>query len=130
MDITFVFNADTFVADMFSAVNLILDNYTQNAYQALRDTLEAPLAAAITLYYIIMGFSITYGWVELSMRNLVKSALKVGLIYSFAMNWDFFTHYFINTISSLIDTVSHTVMGIAYSQYQSKTDIGHGIQSV
>ncbi len=130
MDINFVFNVNTFVADIFSAIKLILDNYTQNAYQALRDALEAPLAAAITLYYVIMGVSITYGWVEISMRNLVKSVLKVGLIYSFTMNWDFFTHYFITIVSSAIDTVSNTVMGIAYSQYQTKTDIGHGIQSV
>lgn len=124
----FVFNGATFISDMFNHIQGLLDGYSQKAFASLRSALAVPLAAAIVLYYTIMGISIMYGWVELSMRNIIKSALKASLIYTFAMNWDFFLEHFINLITSTMTIVSNATMNIDNSSLQSPKSIGDNVQ--
>src|SRR5262249_42171060 len=77
----------------------MLNQFIYQGYSALVSHLRAPLGMACVLTFIILGYSIMYGWVKLSMANFVKLAFKIGLIYTFAMHWDIFSHYVVQGIS-------------------------------
>ncbi len=89
----------TIVEMLFTEIDLLLANYVFNAYSAFAHYLKLPLGLASTLYIILLGLSISQGWIELSMRALLKSASKLALIYSAAMSWGWFSYYVVNFIS-------------------------------
>ncbi len=89
----------TIILKLFTQLDVLLKSYIFNGYGALTHTLKYPLGLAITLYIVLLGISISHGWVRLSMGNLIKSTLKIGLLYTFAMNWGFFSEYAIKLIS-------------------------------
>ncbi len=57
----------TIVEQLFTELDVLLNNYVFHAYNALAGYLRAPLGLAIVLYIVLMGLSITQGWVKLSM---------------------------------------------------------------
>jgi len=83
----------------------LLHVYVHDAYQQLAAHLKVPLGIAVTLYIAIMGLSIAMGWIQASMGNLVKSAIKLGLIYMFAMNWDYFSHWIVMGIENSAEQI-------------------------
>jgi len=89
----------TIIEQLFTELDVLLSNYVFHAYSALVGYLKAPLALAIVLYIVLMGWSITQGWVKLSMGNLVKSSIKLAVIYTAAMNWGWFSHYVVDLIN-------------------------------
>ena len=89
----------TVVEKLFTELDVLLNNYIFHAYNALAAYLKTPLALAMVLYIVMMGLSITQGWIKLSMGNLVKSALKLALIYTAAMSWGWFSYYVVALIS-------------------------------
>ena len=89
----------TIIEKLFTELDILLNNYVFHAYNALASYLRTPLGLAIVLYIVLMGLSITQGWVKLSMGNLVKSSIKLALIYMAAMNWGWFSHYAVDLIN-------------------------------
>lgn len=83
----------TIIPTFLDQLDSMLNQFVFQGYSALTDHLRAPLGAAIVLTIVILGISITQGWVKLSMGNFVKLTLKIGLIYTFAMNWSVFSEY-------------------------------------
>lgn len=90
----------TVVIHLFDMLKEVLNNYVYNGYTTLADHLRYPLGLAVTLYIIILGISISQGWVRLSFDNFVKSAFKIGLIYWLAMSWATFSLYAVQGIES------------------------------
>jgi len=84
---------------LFTELDVLLHQYVFHAYQALAHYLRVPLGLAMVLYIVLMGLSITQGWVKLSMGNFVKSSLKLALIYTAAMHWGWFSHWVIDLIN-------------------------------
>jgi type IV secretion system protein VirB6 len=82
----------TIIERLFTELDLLLNNFVFNGYSALANYLKVPLGLAIVLYIVLMGLSITQGWIQLSMANLVKSVTKIALIYTAAMNWSWFSN--------------------------------------
>jgi len=80
------------------ALDPILRNYVYNGYETLASHLRLPLGVAVVLYITLMGLSISQGWLKLSMSNFIKSAFKIGLIYTFAMNWSLFSKWVVDGI--------------------------------
>ena len=83
----------TIIVELFKELQLLLNHFVYDAYTALVSYLKVPLGLAVVLYISLLGVSISQGWVKLSMSNLTKSAVKIGLIYLAAMNWGWFSHY-------------------------------------
>lgn len=83
----------TIVETLFQQLDLLLDNYVFHAYNALANYLQKPLALAMTLVIVMLGWSVTQGWVKLSAGHLVKMGIKLGLVYMAAMQWGWFSHY-------------------------------------
>ena len=89
----------TIIDKLFTELDVLLSNYVFDAYNALAGYLKAPLGLAIVLYIVLMGLSITQGWVKLSMGNLVKSSIKLALVYMAAMNWGWFSQHVVELIN-------------------------------
>jgi type IV secretion system protein VirB6 len=99
---------NTVVEAVLHEIDLLLEDYVFNGYSALADYLSGPLGMAVTLYIILMGYSLSMGWLSMSIREFSKGLVKIGLIYLFAMNWGWFSDYLINlffNVSGHIGTI-------------------------
>ncbi len=115
------------VSGLFDQIHHMLDQYVNKGYQALADALKYPLGISVTLYIVLLGYSVTQGWVPLSINQFVKTALKIGIIYVFAMNWEFFS----SNVVQFIQGGSEQLGGIIfYANNHSTLQYGsHGIES-
>lgn len=86
------------VLKLFDQIHGLLNHFVYDSYHQLANTLKTPLALCISLYVVVLGYSITQGWVQLSLKQLILLALKLSVIYSLAMSWDFFSHYIVDFI--------------------------------
>lgn len=89
----------TIIDQLFTLLDQLLKNYAYNGYRSLAEHLRYPLGLAIVLYFILMGFAIVQGLVRASMGEFIRSAIKLSLIYTFAMRWDAFSYYFMQGIT-------------------------------
>jgi len=101
----------TIVEQLFTELDTLLNNYVFNAYGAMSGYLKAPLGLAVVLYIVLMGLSITQGWIKLSMSNLVKSSVKLAVIYMAAMNWGWFSQNVVDLISKGSGQIGDVLVG-------------------
>lgn len=80
------------------ALNPILNNFVFKAYTDLANHLKYPLGLAVTLFIILMGISIMNGWTKLSVSHFTRIAIKIALIYTFALNWGIFSEWIVTGI--------------------------------
>ena len=86
------------VLGLFDQIHHFLNQFVFEGYHHLAIALRIPLALCITLYIICLGYSVSQGWLNLSVTYIVKVGLKLSVIYTLAMNWDFFSHNVIDFI--------------------------------
>jgi len=115
------------ISGIFSQIHHLLDQYVHQGYVALAEALKYPLGISVTLYIVLLGYSITQGWVKYSISEFVKTALKIGLIYTFAMNWDFFS----TNVVGFIQEGSNQLGGIIFyaNNHASIHNGNNGIES-
>lgn len=101
----------TIIEQLFTELDVLLNNYVFHSYSAMAAYLKAPLALAIVFYIALMGWSITQGLVKLSMGNLIKSSVKLALIYTAAMNWGWFSHYVVDLINTGSGQIGDILIG-------------------
>ncbi|NNM58287.1 MAG: type IV secretion system protein [Legionellales bacterium] len=119
------------ITGMFTQIQSLLTNYTSEGYQALSSTLAIPLGAAISLYIVLMGFAISQGFVEMKMKELVVASLKIAVVYTAAMNWDFVNTYFIALINSVVTDVSNVMVSVGGSDITRSNDgVSDGLQTL
>jgi len=109
---------------LFSEIHKILDHYVFHAYHQLADVLRYPIALSVTLYIVLLGYSISQGWVSLSISHIVKVTLKIAIIYTFAMNWDFFSR----TVVDFIQGGSNQLGGLLLQGNQHGLDTQAGVE--
>ena len=107
-----IVSTDSVITDLFNNIHQMLNNYTDQAFHALSSALAAPLGVAISLYIVLMGFSISQGFVEMKMKELVSASLKMAVVYTAAMNWEWVNEYFIALISSVVTDVSNVMVSV------------------
>src|SRR3990167_8443304 len=100
------------VIDRFfsEALNPVLHNFVYNGYTDLANHLKVPLGLAVILYITLTGISITAGWIKLSMSHFLKMAVKIGLIYSFAMNWGHFSEWIVTGIQGSAEQIGNWLL--------------------
>ncbi len=121
------------IANLFGAIDTLLNQYVYNGYAVLASNLKTPLGLAVVLYFCIMGISIVQGWVQMSLPLFVKSTLKIALIYIFAMNWENFSFYFVNGIEGSAAQIGDWLVNaspIPLVQLGVGTGINGALQSV
>jgi type IV secretion system protein VirB6 len=123
---------NTILIKLSDQIDTILKSFVYNGYQAIADHLRYPLGLAVTLYIIILGISISQGWVKLSFGNFTKSCLKIGLVYSLGMHWSTFSFYIVKGIEGSAGQIGDWLINATpiTIPHFAGTGINGGLQSV
>ena len=100
----------TIIERLFTELDLLLNNFVFNGYSALANYLKTPLGLSMVLYIILMGLSISQGWVKLAMGNLVKASIKLAFIYMAAMNWGWFSHTVVDSLNKGVGEIGSVLV--------------------
>ena len=101
---------DTIILQYQEEVTILLNECVYQGYMALSGYLKTPLRISVVLYIAVLGISIMQGWTSLSMKGLVRSALKLGLINFFAMNWGNFSAIVVNGFQGAASEISSVML--------------------
>ena len=99
----------TIVDEVLQEIDVLLDHYIYQGYSAVVDYLDKPLGILITLYITLMGYAIVGGWMKLSMSTFIHRLVNIGLIYLFAMNWDWFSEYIVSFFFNVSSELSNVI---------------------
>ena len=86
-------------------INAMLHEFVYSGYNAMCHYVHTPLKLCILLYIILLGFGIMYGTIRMPFVTVIKAAVKLGVIYTFIMNWGNFS----NTVIELFQKSSGAV---------------------
>lgn len=119
------------IASVGAQIDVLTAHFAFNGYNALAAYLMAPLATACILYITLYGMGLTFGTMKGSFEELSKSAIKIGLIYMFAMNWGYFSQY----IVALFETAASELGAIILQSNPMQgaitgTDVNGALQQV
>ena len=114
----------TLVNDLLEKVDEILKNFVQEGYQGMVDYLAAPLGAAIVLFFVCYGVSISQGWIKGSVSGLSRSIFKVGVIYFLGMNWGNFSFYVNDLIYKGASEIGSVLLTVSPIQFTSTSALG------
>src|SRR3989338_8616180 len=90
------------VVKILAQVDLLLQNFVYNGYNALSDYLRWPLSIVTSIYIAIFGYALIGGWVQLKLPEILQRVLKIGFIYMAVINWVWISENFIGLINSAI----------------------------
>lgn len=82
------------------ALEPVLNTYVYDGYTDLASHLREPLGIAIVLFIALLGLGIAQGWLTWSLMSFIRATTKIGLIYSFAMNWSYFSKWVVAGIQT------------------------------
>lgn len=83
------------ITGLTGQIDTLTTNFVREGYSALMQALIAPLASLSILFIVITGYGITRGVIKAPLQELVNFAFRLGVIYLFAMNWNFFSEYMV-----------------------------------
>lgn len=110
---------------LFSHVHELLDHMLYAGYHALSDYIKTPLTLLMVLYVVILGYGITQGWVQWHYSVLIKTVIKLSIVYTLCINWDFFSRYVVNLLLSGSNEIA-----LVFFKMNQQGDIGAHAQSV
>jgi type IV secretion system protein VirB6 len=110
---------------LFSNVHHLLDHYLYAGYHALSDYIKTPLRLLMVLYVVMLGYGITQGWVQWHYSVLIKTVVKLSIIYTLCINWDFFSRYVVDFLVSGSNEVA-----LVFFKINQQGDIGAHAHSV
>ena len=120
---------DTFIVKLAGEIDSLTNHFVFDGYSALASLLKAPLGSMIVLYIVLMGYAIIRGMVQTPQQELFKFAIRAGVIYMTAMNWDFFAVHVRDLFVVGSDSISTTLMHAVHKQ-SSAGSINQGLQNV
>ncbi|HHF7374004.1 type IV secretion system protein [Legionella bozemanae] len=95
----------TVVLKLMSQIDILTKSFIFNGYNTLSNVLAKPLALLCVLYIVLTGYGMVKGLIKTPIQEFTKGAIRMGIVYMFAMNWGFFSDYlvklFINGASEL-----------------------------
>lgn len=100
----------TVIVKFFGEVDFLLHNYLFNVYNSLAQNLRHPIGLVVIIYITLLGFAISFGWIKLSISTLTKIVIKIGIVYTLALNWGFFSEYVVTLISGGANQLSAALM--------------------
>ncbi|MHA3320885.1 type IV secretion system protein [Legionella pneumophila] len=120
---------NNFMIQLANELDSIARTFVFDGYSALSSVLQAPLASMIVLYIILKGYAVARGLIEQPQQELFRFSIRVGLIYLFAMNWDFFSSHVCDLFISGSETIATKLM-LAIHKHGLGNSINQGLQNV
>lgn len=120
---------NTVVTGLMSQIDTLMVTFVRNGYDALAQALQAPFVALSSLFIILMGYGIVYGFIKAPLQELYKFIVRLGFIYFFAMNWGHFSYYVVGLFDAGASHLGAIAMKATHNPMGGKS-IAHGLQSV
>ncbi|HHG8507937.1 TPA: type IV secretion system protein [Legionella pneumophila] len=120
---------NNFIIQLASELDAITHKFVFDGYSAVSSSLQAPLASMIVLYIVLKGYAIARGLIEQPQNELLRFSIRVGLIYLFAMNWDFFSSHVCDLFIGGSETIATKLM-LALHKHGLGNSINQGLQNV
>lgn len=120
---------NNFIIQLAGEIDRLTRHFVFDGYKAMASTLKAPLASMVILYIVLKGYGIAQGVIERPQQELFRFAIRAGLIYMFAMNWEIFSFYARDLFIVGSETLGAKLM-LALNQQGLGSSINQGIQNV
>jgi type IV secretion system protein VirB6 len=121
---------NNFIIQLAGEIDKLTRHFVFDGYKALSSLLQAPLGSLIILYIVLTGYGITRGVIEKPQQELFRFAIRAGLIYMFAMNWELFSFYVRDLFIAGSETIGTKLMLALNHQGGLGSSINQGLQSV
>lgn len=120
------------ILDLSTKVDAITQSFTVNGYKAMSQALAKPLGTLCVLFIILTGYSILRGLIKTPMQEFIKVAIRIGVVYMLAMNWDVFASYFLGLFVDGASGLGGVMMKANQSQmsFGGRSNINGSLQSV
>lgn len=118
-----------FLVGLADEITRLTRFFVHDGYEALVTVLKAPLASAIVLYIVLVGYAMTRGMIDKPQQELWKFTIRVGVIYMLAMNWSLFASYINDFFIATSETISTALMQ-AVQGYIAPKSINQSLQNV
>ena len=105
-----VIHYNTIIAELGLQISTIVKAYSSHGFNTVANVVKDPLGAACILFIILKGLAITVGWIREPMSEFTKSAVRIGVIYTFVMNWGLFSGYFVDFLSLSANELGSALM--------------------
>lgn len=119
---------DNFLVLLAQEIDQLSGHFVFDGYHALANLLKAPIGSLIVLYIVLKGYGIARGIIKEPQQELFKFAIKAGLIYTAALNWDWFAFHIRDLFVVGSESIASTLMQ-ALHQGQGKS-INQSLQNV
>lgn len=118
-----------FLLGLSSEIDKLTNQFVFDGYKALSSLLQVPLGSLIVLYIVLMGYAVARGIIDKPSQAIFKFAIRSGLIYMLAMNWDFFASHVKDLLVMGSESIASTLMK-AVQKNGTGGSINQGLQSV
>ena len=117
----------TLVADFLNKMDQMTNSFLVDNYQVLATYMATPIALMSTLYIVLMGYLVLTGKVKLSNQAFLKLALTIGFVNMFALNWLYFSDYFVGLFLKGASEISSLGANSHFFQFAHSVSTGSGI---
>lgn len=90
-----------FIAPYFKEIDVLLNNYVYNGYQALMHYIQLPLGVLMVLAIGFLGYQ-CYTSDNVRVKDFYSFSFKFAFIYFFAINWGHFSQYIVTFFNDAI----------------------------
>jgi type IV secretion system protein VirB6 len=118
------------VVKLLSEIDELLNEYVFHAYSAISSYLTIPLGTLAIIYIALLGYAIMSGWIRMTMGELLKSVIKISLIYMAVTQWGWVSKNFIELINSTINGIGDVLISAAPSHIPGADGIDGAMQIV
>ena len=120
-------NYTTLVVDFLNQMDAMTSSFLVENYQALALYMATPIALLSTLYLIMTGYLVLMGTVGMSTKSFMKMAITIGLVNMFALNWLYFSDYFVALFLTVASEISSVGANSHLFQFPHLSSTGTGI---
>lgn len=96
----------TFILSLMTKIDIATQSFIATGYANLSNYLQVPVAMACTLLFILMGYGILHGFIEMSIKTFSKVILTVGGVYTLGFSWSHFNTYVIELFLSSANEIA------------------------
>lgn len=116
----------TLISDFLNKMDDMTQSFLADNYQALANYMAVPLTLMGVLLIVITGYLILMGKTTLSGESFLKMALTVGGVNLFALNWLYFSDYFVALFLKAASEIS-SIGSTYFFQFAHLVSTGSGI---
>ncbi len=100
----------TIILSLQTKVDELIKVYTHGGYEHLATKYSGAIASVCTLYIIITGYLVMSGKIEMPIKAFQTMAIKIGVVTTLALNWGFFSDYFVTLFFNGAQEIGDSLM--------------------